>query len=408
MSIVPRIERWTSKIRPAEWVVLLFAAYLFARIALETSHSQAEATFGPTEPRLDILCAALTVIAVRHALTFARMPWPENCELARPHWLLFPFTAIAVVLQVATVVRIKDWGYAGLSSAVSVHILFAVFWLFRRFGTSWLPFLLIWLGLGLHIKKNGRVDLRAFLRDSSTATFQTARDWAPPLLLIMVYGLLGDVLDHNPRPDMDAQLFAFDRWLFLGHSPEHAIEALVHPAVSEWMVFCYSFYAVLFALCFGVAYAKDRSAFRLLAFMITLTLACGYVGYTFVPAMGPAFTQRFSVSLDAYYFGWVKDELMDKYRVPRDCFPSLHTAVSLVFLVHARRVARWLFWALLPIVATIPVACIYLRYHYVADLLAGAALAMVVCSVCPRIERWATHAAEAEEADHALAPATLP
>jgi membrane-associated phospholipid phosphatase len=404
---VRKLRRCTAAIRPAEWVVLLFGSYLIARIAQETARSGTMAPANAAEPRLDILCAALTVVACRQVARFARTPWPEDCELARPHWVLFPFTGIGLLIQIATVSQIKNWGYSGLSKATSVHALFALYWLFRRFGTVWLPLLLLWLGLGLHIKKRGRVIAREFLRESFAATWQAARDWAPPLVLVMAYGSLGDVLSRSARPDMDTQLKAFDRWLFLGHSPSQALQAIVHPAVSEWMVFCYSFYAVLFALCFGVAYAKDRPTFQLLAFMITLTLACGYVGYTFMPAMGPAFTEKFQVSLDPYYFGWVKEQLLDAYRVPRDCFPSLHTAISLVFLVHARQSARWLYRVLLPIVVSIPLACVYLRYHYVADLLAGGILAAAVLWAAPRIQRWHERESAAfnPAASQALGPA---
>ena len=87
------------------------------------------------------------------------------------------------------------------------------------------------------------------------------------------------------------------------------------------------------------------------------------------------FTERFATDLSLFYLKPLKELLMDSMRVPRDCFPSLHTAVTLVIASALYRYARPLFLLFLPIVITIPLACVYLRYHYVVDVLAGTALA---------------------------------
>ena len=61
----------------------------------------------------------------------------------------------------------------------------------------------------------------------------------------------------------------------------------------------------------------------------------------------------------------------------RAAFPSLHAAVSLVALVYAWRYVRAWFWVLLPFCLGLWVSTIYLRHHYVVDLLAGWVLAPV-------------------------------
>jgi membrane-associated phospholipid phosphatase len=132
---------------------------------------------------------------------------------------------------------------------------------------------------------------------------------------------------------------------------------------------------------------RDAARFRELAFALTLTFAIGYVGYTIVPAQGPLFLQQFHVSLDEYLGARLKAQLMDRTRVPRDCFPSLHTAGSLVLLWGAFRSARRLGWVLAPIVLSIPFACVYLRYHYVVDVIAGALLFTFVVLVTTRSAR---------------------
>ena len=65
---------------------------------------------------------------------------------------------------------------------------------------------------------------------------------------------------------------------------------------------------------------------------MSFAFAVGYVLYTVVPAQGPVYTQVHATNLDLYYTGFVKTQLMDRTRIPRDCFPSLHACVSLIFL----------------------------------------------------------------------------
>jgi membrane-associated phospholipid phosphatase len=131
----------------------------------------------------------------------------------------------------------------------------------------------------------------------------------------------------------------------------------------------------------------NKNAFRETVFSLTCVLAIGYTIYPIVPVRGPLFVQSFDVSLDVYYVGWLKEQLMDKTRVLRDCFPSLHSAASLILLWSSWRHARLLFAVLAPIVLSIPIACVYLRYHWVTDVLAGIALVGIVAWLTQRFAR---------------------
>ena len=72
----------------------------------------------------------------------------------------------------------------------------------------------------------------------------------------------------------------------------------------------------------------------------------------------------------------------------RAAFPSLHTAVSFVVLGYAWKFCRWLFPILLVFVLGLLVSTVYLRHHYVVDLIAGAMMIPWVFWVTPRIDRW--------------------
>jgi membrane-associated phospholipid phosphatase len=72
----------------------------------------------------------------------------------------------------------------------------------------------------------------------------------------------------------------------------------------------------------------------------------------------------------------------------RAAFPSLHAAVSLVAMIYAWRFLRPWFWILLPFCLGLWISTIYLRHHFVVDLLAGWALAPLAVWVAPRLDAW--------------------
>ncbi len=59
----------------------------------------------------------------------------------------------------------------------------------------------------------------------------------------------------------------------------------------------------------------------------------------------------------------------------RDCFPSGHTQTVLISLWFAFKYRRPLFWIYLPVIIALIISTVYLRYHYVIDLVAGVAAA---------------------------------
>lgn len=327
-------------------------------------------------PGPDLLLVLASVVAFRLATDLWRRPLaPERARLHR--WLALPFLVPALALaSLAFSERPGDYGDPDVTS-------------------TWLLFLreqASRLGLGLVLPAFAWLVLGRRLRDASTVAEglapvplaraalgivgTAARDWLA--LVLTIYAYSSTEAAEPLVPDADGALQACDRALFFGREPLALLEHVIHPALSEWMAFCYVFYVFLFPLAMGVVYALEPKRFPWFAFSVTATLALGYVGYALVPAQGPLFTMKFSKSLELWYLAPVKDQLMDRMRVPRDCFPSLHTAASLTLLRGLYRTTPRLALALAPIVLTIPIACVYLRYHYVTDVLAGIALFTLV------------------------------
>ena len=126
---------------------------------------------------------------------------------------------------------------------------------------------------------------------------------------------------------------------------------------------------------------------------VVFGLLLGYVGYMLVPTVGPRYflEDRFSVTLEGDLFhAAVVSPLIEMHggALPRDCFPSLHTATSTTVLGFVLRYRPWLAIVFGPVVLLLLAATIYLRYHYVVDLAAGALLGGLMLWAAPRVDGW--------------------
>ncbi len=177
----------------------------------------------------------------------------------------------------------------------------------------------------------------------------------------------------------DSGLLTIDRALWGGVSlPEHAF-ALERPWLSELLsggYFCFYFVVLVPVICFTFRrHTRDALWFF---FGLNLTYMLGFAGYLLVPAGGPymAFPAQFPYPVHGGPVTAFLTDLVAQGITGMDVFPSLHSGVSIYvlgFCVLAgyRRAAL----VLAPVVASIVVATVYLRYHYGIDLFAGMLLA---------------------------------
>jgi membrane-associated phospholipid phosphatase len=127
---------------------------------------------------------------------------------------------------------------------------------------------------------------------------------------------------------------------------------------------------------------------------VILCFYSGYVLYLVFPAAPPRLYLEslglFDITLRGGPILNFQQSLirMMPHDASRAAFPSLHSAVSLLSLVYAWRHARWFFPWLLVAVVGLLLSTVYLRHHYVVDLLAGALLVPWALWIAPRFDRW--------------------
>ena len=216
-------------------------------------------------------------------------------------------------------------------------------------------------------------------RDFVRPYWEIVRDWFPFLaILLMYYSLWGDATHLLVRHDCDPQLIDIDQRLF-GFQASVALQRFISPARTAWMEFAY-FYHVLnipIVACF-VYLRRPRARFREMMSGMMVVTFLGLLGYVLVPAIGPLYSlqQLYTLPLSQPIAIFNQQmAFMDLARIHRDVFPSMHVAISLVVWLYAWRNSRSLFWILSPLVLSLWVSTLYLRYHYLVDVVAGLLLA---------------------------------
>lgn len=230
----------------------------------------------------------------------------------------------------------------------------------------------VWLCLGI-------ICLSWASAHSKNQALRFARSWYPlPLYIAFFEELRG--LVH--------MIFSgwFDRWLiqfdygFAGVHPYLWLARFSGPVMNEFMQFAYMTYFLYLVILPAILYAqRDRLAFWTVMVSTAMAHYSVYVVAVLLPIESPYYSLAAleTKSPAGGYFTATMDLIERFARVHGGAFPSAHVAGSMVALLAAYRYRRWLFWICLPFFASMCVATVYGRYHYVADVLAGIAVGAI-------------------------------
>jgi membrane-associated phospholipid phosphatase len=178
-----------------------------------------------------------------------------------------------------------------------------------------------------------------------------------------------------------------------------------HPVLTEIFQVAYFSYYILFIILGVELYRRHAIRdFDMAAFLIVYGFYLSYLGYFVLPGVGPRFTLHDFSALERDLPGlWVTNTLRSIIDagesipashinainvVQRDVFPSGHTQLTIIVMALGFRFKTNARWLLLVLGSLLIVATIYLRYHYVVDLMGGALLAWFTLWSGDRLEPW--------------------
>lgn len=211
-----------------------------------------------------------------------------------------------------------------------------------------------------------------------------------PALMGLSFYTLPQAVSRLNVPRADGLLANWDRLLF--NAGNGANDWSGHPIFTDLMMVSYLFF--FFYLIFGPAYYffRDLARFRQCFVGLFTVYGLGFIGYTLFPAIGPHGYITFSKPLMAGWFTNLVGPTIDGGSNGIDAFPSIHVAVSLYLLAFDGWNYRRRFWRFLVPCILLWISTVYLRYHYVVDVLAGVAVAAIGLNVAARYQRFMNRA----------------
>ena len=222
---------------------------------------------------------------------------------------------------------------------------------------------------------------------------RVGREIVPLLACILIYTNLHDTIGFVNPHDVHWYLAGLDEALF-GVQPCVWAERFITPWRTEVMRFFYfNFFWIAPSTSLVLLSQRRWPEFRATTLGVVLCFYMGYALYVVFPAAPPrlALVYEFTRSLEGYpsLLSNLSASAFELLPVDsRAAFPSLHAAVSLLVFLYAWRYVRWWAMVLAPFALGLWVSTVYLRHHYVVDLIAGWMLAPLAFWLAPRLDRW--------------------
>jgi membrane-associated phospholipid phosphatase len=212
------------------------------------------------------------------------------------------------------------------------------------------------------------------------------RHWYPWLAVGVAYKEMGILIPAIRRSDADAALARLDIALW-GVHPTVWLERIQTTALTEFLQITYSLFIPALLLVAAVLWWQRRvGEFRYYVFLITLGFLASFLGYILVPARGPRYLLDHLQTrpLEGWWSFPVLRAALDWLEgIHYDCFPSGHTALTVLAWWSSRGLSRGFFWAYSAYTACMVFSTVYLRYHYAIDTVAGAAVAAALLAATP-------------------------
>jgi len=210
----------------------------------------------------------------------------------------------------------------------------------------------------------------------------------PVIMVFLVFDSLSGLIQYINPATYDHLLIRID-YLICGCYPTVEAEGITTPLVTELLQFAYiSYYFLPLVLALALKIKGKEREFDISLFLIILCFFISYIGYILVPAIGPRYTMYHLQSIELK--GVLLRDEIDRFLnalegIKRDAFPSGHSGIALLILYLSYRFSRRLFYILLPIVIALILSTVYLRYHYLIDVIGGILLFLITVAAGERL-----------------------
>lgn len=230
------------------------------------------------------------------------------------------------------------------------------------------------------------------------------RFWYLVPLIFLLFKEVYNLVDPIRGKIYDQFLIEADRFLF-GTDPTHVLFNIANPYLTELLQIVYGTFFFL-PIILGVSLLRKNKKKELyyMAFIIVLGFVLSYMGYFLLPSIGPRFTLHdfdlTNVELPGLYLTNFLREIVNAGEsipagtpnpalvVQRDAFPSGHTQMTLLVMYLSIKFKSRSKYFFIPNGTLLIFATVYLRYHYVVDLIAGAIFMVLTLWLGKHLFKW--------------------
>ncbi len=229
-------------------------------------------------------------------------------------------------------------------------------------------------------------------------------NWYPAVAIFPIFKEIYIIIQSLGLHDWDDILIAADRWLF-GTDPTVWLARYSSPLITEILQISYaSYYFIMIAVAWELIARHENEKFSFALFALVYGFFLSYLGYLLFPAAGPRFTLHHFENLGTDLPGvwctdWIRSILDAGESIPtgaadairyaqRDVFPSGHTQMTLIACTLAYRY-RCSSRRIITVFGTLLIiSTVYLRYHYVIDVIGGMIFFLLTMATAPGLYGW--------------------
>jgi membrane-associated phospholipid phosphatase len=135
----------------------------------------------------------------------------------------------------------------------------------------------------------------------------------------------------------------------------------------------FAYYLMVLYIPIHIYFFKSRYLAEHSVFIIITSFVTYYIVFIIFPVVGPQFYYNAELSKlpHGIIFGPILKYILDHGEVPTAAFPSSHVSICLMLLIICFRYAKKLLFLNLPISVLLLFSTVYIRAHYLVDVIAG-------------------------------------
>jgi len=213
------------------------------------------------------------------------------------------------------------------------------------------------------------------------------RFWYPSFMILFCFKEIYLIMVGFDTRLYDPELIRIDQWIF-GLNPTELLFRFNNPVLVEILQIIYGLFYLMPVIYAMELYLWHRyNELKFAIFVIFFGFYLSFLGYILVPAIGPRFTlhdfNQLNSEMPGLFFAEIIRGIIDfgesipknvsnpEMYAQRDAFPSGHTIIILLITYLSHKIKSNSFYFYLPFAVLMIFSTVYLRYHYVIDLIAG-------------------------------------